>query len=153
MHGRHYRGQSIRLSLTTAGGNAGGVLYDNGRPKRRPFFRVADAPGPTSPAPWHSGTLGTLPSVSEALRLSPRDGERAPARARVVLREQHDLSCVPCVMGGLPVDGLRHGVRLTADADRAVEVLGGQRRQRLEHERPPRFPGSLHGLRRIISLE
>jgi hypothetical protein len=41
MHGRHYRGQSIRLSLTTAGGNAGGSLYDPAGGNAGRFFGQA----------------------------------------------------------------------------------------------------------------
>ena len=57
-----------------------------------------------------------------------------------MFREVHDLPDVSRVMGELPVDRLQHRVRLAADRDRPLQILGSERRDRVEEQPPAGFP-------------
>src|ERR1035441_5503771 len=72
------------------------------------------------------------------LALTFGDAERFPVRALPVFRQVHDLSEVVGVMCHLAVDGLQHGMRFAANRDRATQIVGMKRVDRLENQMPDR---------------
>src|SRR5690242_7497081 len=69
------------------------------------------------------------------VRLTLRDRQGLPVRAREVLGEEHDLSDVVRVVGQLALDGLQHRVLDPADPRRLEETGLAEGLERREEER------------------
>src|SRR5271166_2230542 len=78
------------------------------------------------------------------LALVPGNAQGLPLRALPVLRQKDDLPDVIRVVRNLAVDGLEHGMRLAANGDGALQVLGMKRIDGLKDHLPILFPRAEH---------
>src|SRR5262245_9711893 len=63
-----------------------------------------------------------------------------------MLRQEHDLTNVVCVVRELPVDGLHDGMRLAANDDRLTEILRYKWSKCIENAAPTLLPAFKHSL-------